>query len=264
MKYKYSSRMEISLKSFLKRYVKIIFHSFFDLFSKKIITKTKPVFVVGCGNSGTTLLATILSRHSESFPIGFESSFFFPTHGLNFSMKMSTTFDLLSQQYGKKFFVEKTPKHALCLKRIFKVLPNAKIIYVIRDGRDNVTSLKKRYNNINIAIDRWVNDNKPALKWKSDQRIYFVKYEDIVTNPETVVKKICEFLEISFEDCMLNSSENPYHHISEGNMKLRAKQVSKPIYNNIGTWVKGLEQHELRNFWTKAKPLMEYFGYIKE
>lgn len=255
--------MFISLKSFLKRYVKIIIHSFFDIFANKTHTHTKPVFVVGCGNSGTTLTATILSRHQEAFPIGYESSFFFPTHGLNFSKKMSIMIDMLSKQNGKSFFIEKTPKHALCLNRIFKILPHAKIIYVLRDGRDAVTSLKKRYGDINIAIERWITDNQPALSKASDSRVCLIKYEDLVSHPEQTVASICSFLEISYDEQMITSDENPYRHISEGNMKIRAKQVSKPIYNNMGKWKEYLTKEELELFWKKSKQTMEKLGYTE-
>lgn len=253
--------MNISFRSATKRYIRILYHSIFDIFASHLSTYTQPVFVVGCGNSGTTLVATILSRHPDAFPIGYESSFFFPTFGLHFSKKMSQAFDLLAKQHGKSFFIEKTPKHALCLKRIFKILPHAKIVYVIRDVKDNTASLKKRYGDINVAIDRWVTDNRPALCWKSDPRVFLVKYEDLVTSPTSTVPDICRFLQIPFNQEMLDSDRTPYHHFSDGNMLKRAKQVSKPIYDNTGKWVNTLATDDIEQIQKRASRIMKQLGY---
>jgi hypothetical protein len=263
MKYKYSSKMHISFRSAVKRYTKILFHSIFDIFASHLLTHTQPVFVVGCGNSGTTLVATILSRHLNAFPIGYESSIFFPTFGLHFSKKMSQAFDLLAKQNEKSFFLEKTPKHALCLKRIFKILPQAKIVYVIRDVKDNTASLKKRYGNINVAIDRWVTDNRPALYWQSDPRVFLVKYEDLVISPTSIVSDICQFLEIPFSQEMLDSDKTPYHHFSDGNMSKRAKQVSKPIHDNTGKWTNTLTADDIDQILKRSSLIMKELGYLK-
>jgi len=254
--------MHLSFKSAFKRYTKIIFHSFLDIFTHKIHTNSMPVFVVGCGNSGTTLTATILSRHPDAFPIGFESSFFFPTHGLNYSAKTAIMLDLLTRQHGKSFFLEKTPKHALCINRIFKILPQAKILYVLRDGRDVAASLKKRYGSINIATERWINDNLPLLSWQHDPRVCTVRYEDLVSDPEQTILKTCHFLGITYNKNMLDASDTPYNNTATGNMAKRVEQVTKPIYNNTGKWKTDLTETELLFFMHNASTLMKNFNYI--
>jgi len=261
MRYEYSTKMHLSFKSALKRHIKIIYHSIFDIFEDSIETITQPVFIVGCGNSGTTLTATILSRHPDAFSIGFESNFFFPTLGLNYSKKIAIFIDTLSRQYKKSFFMEKTPKHALCIGRIFKILPHAKIIYVIRDGRDAVASLKKRYKNIEVATDRWVTDNRSAIKWKFDDRVKLIRYEDLVKNPHQTVTLICEHLNITFDPKMLTSSETPYKNTAKGNMIMRSAQVSAPIYNNTGKWESNLTPEELSYFMAKASHIMRKLDY---
>lgn len=238
-----------------------MYHYMFDIFENSIETRTQPVFIVGCGNSGTTLTATILSRHPEAFSIGFESNFFFPTLGLNFSKNIAIFIDTLSRQHNKSFFMEKTPKHALCISRIFKILPHAKIIYVIRDGRDAVASLNKRYMDIKVATDRWVTDNAPAIKWKFDDRVKLIRYEDLVANPHQTVNLICEHLNIIFDPKMLTSNETPYKNTAKGNMIMRSVQVSAPIYNNTGKWKSDLTPEKLVYFMTKASHIMRQLNY---
>lgn len=261
LRFKYSSQMRLSFKSALKRYARIVFHTIPDIFAKPTTTSSVPVFVVGCGNSGTTLLATILSRHPDVFSIGYESSIFFPVHGLSFSRKVSRLIDALTIQHGKKFSLEKTPKHVHCLERIFRILPEARVVFVTRDGRDTVASLKKRYGDLHLALDRWVTDNTPLQAWRSDPRVFLITYEDLVRGPETLVKKLCAFLNLKYQDTMLHSTNNPYQRLARGNMVIRSEQVSKPIYDNTGKWKEELSSDELELFWNTAGQTMHDLGY---
>lgn len=40
-----------------------------------------------------------------------------------------------------EIFIEKTPNHALFIPEIIELLPNCKIVRILRDGRDTVASL---------------------------------------------------------------------------------------------------------------------------
>lgn len=261
MRYKYAPAMQIPLGWWIKEVVKTLYFLVPDLFVKPVKPVSGPVFVAGCGHSGTTLLAAILSRHRDFFAIGHESEVFLPVNGLFFARKAVLSWDQLARQYGKKYFVEKTPKHALCLKRIFRAVPDAKVLFIVRDGRDNVASLRKRFGNFDLALRRWISDNQPALLWKDNPRVFLIKYEDLVGEPEASVKRICGFLGIDFEDSMLSSAESPYDHISDGNMSVRADQVREPIRNNTGRWKEDLSAEEVKTIWKKAGTMMRSFGY---
>jgi hypothetical protein len=261
MRYKYAPAMQIPLGWWIKEVAKTLYFQVPDLFVKPARTESGPVFVAGCGHSGTTLLATILSRHRDFFAIGHESEVFLPVNGLFFARKAVLSWDQLARQFGKKYFVEKTPKHALCLKRIFKVVPDARVLFIVRDGRDNVASLRKRFGDFDLALWRWISDNGAALLWKDDPRVLIIRYEDLVREPADAAQRICGFLGIDFEDPMLSSTDSPYDHLSDRNMAVRAEQVREPIRDNSGRWKEELSAGEVEAFWKKAGTMMRSFGY---
>jgi hypothetical protein len=164
-------------------------------------------------------------------------------------------------QYNKTIILEKTPKHILCLKRIFRLVPHAKIIILIRDGRDTIVSLNKRINDMKSAIMRWRNENKEVVKWKNDPRIYIVRYEDLVYSPRIEIKKLSEWLSIDYENEMIMAGDNPYSHNNTGNMSIRSKQVSKQIYKNTGKWKNELNTKDLSIFMKKAGIIMKELKY---
>jgi len=142
----------------------------------------EPVFVVGCERSGTTLLATILGRHS-SLAATPETHFFQavsmswrrgapPTHDWlvrhflriprcrelrldsaqlieRFSTRAPTypdlfqvAMELYAEQRQKPRVVEKTPVHLNHVPALLGWYPRAKVLHVVRDGRAVVTSLR--------------------------------------------------------------------------------------------------------------------------
>ncbi|MEX0772386.1 MAG: sulfotransferase [Balneolales bacterium] len=261
MKYKYLATTSLSFKDWLKINIKNRIYNLLDLFVKPTSTDTKLFFIMGCGHSGTTLLATLLSRNPEIFTLGYETKAFLPYNSLYIAKKFILSWDKLAKQFEKGYLMEKTPKHILCIDRIFHIVPHTKIIIVVRDGRDVVASLKKRFGSTGFAIDRWVLDNKPVSKWQHDKRIYMVKYEDLVINPKTTLKNVCNFLGMDYNDDMIISKENPFTKAAEGNMILRSKQVSEVIYNNTGKWKNELTHDELSAFWEKGEETMHMLNY---
>lgn len=261
MKYKYLATTSLPLKDWLKIKIKNRIFSLFDFTVKPINTDSEMFFIMGCGHSGTTLLATVLSRNLDIFTLGYETKVFLPYKSLYVAKKLILSWDKLAKQLGKGYIMEKTPKHVLCIDRIFQLVPNSKIIVVIRDGRDVVASLKKRFGDVDFAIDRWIFDNKPVFKWQHDERVRLVRYEDLVRDPEKTTQNVCKFIGIKFRDDMLASKENPFTKAAEGNMVLRSKQVSEGIYDNTGKWETELSEDELSRFWKKGRNTMQMLNY---
>lgn len=87
-----------------------------------------------------------------------------------------------AQAKGKTHWAIKAPSNICCLGYIFKFVPNGRAIVVVRDGRDVLMSLAKRYSSIpDYPVDelmmRWVNDNLMALYYARDPRCLIVRYE---------------------------------------------------------------------------------------
>jgi hypothetical protein len=122
-------------------------------------------------------------------------------------------------------------------------LPNAKIVALKRDPRDNLWSmLKNRFvNGLHLytysqadLVDtyRLYQDYLDLWRALAPERIYEIEYEALVSNPEEEVRKLLAFCELEWEDACLN------FHKTERNVKtLSLAQVRQPLYNSsVGKW----------------------------
>lgn len=115
-------------------------------------------------------------------------------------------FDILIEHYaieaGKvikegMFICEKTPVHIEFQEEIMDLFPEAKIIYLIRDPRDVVASLKTcPWGTSSILRNARYWNNTSKLINKSSRSI-IIKYEDLVDNPDKEFERISSLLEIN-------------------------------------------------------------------
>lgn len=106
----------------------------------------------------------------------------------------------------------KTPRNILFLDRIRSVFRSAQFIHVIRDGVDVASSLLKAgiTKDLDAAARRWSWCVTLGEKFASAHPLQCrtIRYEDLVTNPETVVSDICGFLNIEYHPEMLEEREH--------------------------------------------------------
>lgn len=111
------------------------------------------------------------------------------------------------RQAQKDIFIEKSPSNVYCFGSFLDTFPNGKVIHLIRDGRDVFCSLKKRGFSDFIAGSRWLYDVNAGIAYRGNDRYLEIYYEQLVNNPSGVLKTICNFAEIPFEDSMISTSE---------------------------------------------------------
>lgn len=126
--------------------------------------------------------------------------------------------------------IDHTPSNLIHFDRINQIVPNAKLIHIFRDPRDVVCSYKtKDWGNTSVLENViWVKDVYSRwndLKQDLDSKTFLeVKFESLIENSKGELTRICDFLDIPFEDSFLDLD------------------VSK---HNIGRWKKDLEKQEI-------------------
>jgi len=107
---------------------------------------------------------------------------------------------------------DKTPLNTFSLSLIHSVFPDAQFIHMIRDGCDVVSSYVEAgiYQNIDDAGRRWRDSIQAAERFSHSYpgSCWEIRYEALVSQPEHVVRQLCGFLDIDFENSMLDS--HPY------------------------------------------------------
>ncbi len=128
---------------------------------------------------------------------------------------LDSILDQLYLLYGKTHFPtmirwgDKTPLNTKNEDWIRLIFPEAKFIYMHRDGRDVALSLYKAglVKNIEAGAKKWLNYTKYGRRFQKGNNFLEVQYENLVTNPEIELRRVCTFLEVPFEEKMLYFNE---------------------------------------------------------
>ncbi|MGM5483432.1 MAG: sulfotransferase family protein [Nanobdellota archaeon] len=111
---------------------------------------------------------------------------------------------------NKKIFIEDNTWNILYSSELLSLIPNSKIIHMIRDPRDVVFSfLKQKWapNSIEEAVS-WYKSimEKWDFEYKKLNKNYvkILKMEDLINKTESSLNEVCDFLDINIEDKMLN------------------------------------------------------------
>jgi len=120
-------------------------------------------------------------------------------------------FTAIARSKGKSYFLEQTPWYGQHLRSLNELFPDAKYIHLVRDGRDVAISFARTpwwSADIMENLRRWerevsviVND---ATRFVGRDRMFLVRYEDLVRDPEQTLRGICCFLGVEFESAMLD------------------------------------------------------------
>jgi hypothetical protein len=109
-------------------------------------------------------------------------------------------------------WVNKAPDDILYKELILKSFPQTKFILSIRDPRARMASRKMRANRGGNVFDLAGQSHHVAKSWAEMAEVLaaekpgtslLVRYEDLVQEPEAVMRRIAEFLEIEFSPSML-------------------------------------------------------------
>jgi len=113
---------------------------------------------------------------------------------------ISSLFEAYARKQGKTRWGDKTPQHALYLREIRQTFPNARLIHLVRDGRDVAESLSRIYigpKSIYSIARRWRDHVMAFHDFCRDlpkEEYLEIKYEELVENPVGIQRRILDFL----------------------------------------------------------------------
>lgn len=188
---------------------------------------------------------------------------------LDSDSKPASIFAALMQVFlakqSKARWAEKTPQHLFCVKDILEVYPEAKIIHVLRDGRDVVNSLMKMpwrpkglLNNARFW-NYYVSRASKLEKETHAKNFISIKYEDLLTDAQAVINKVCQFIDEPFEAAMLEREGSSVFSDWENEWKQKASQDLDS--SRVNAWQEELDQDDqaILNFLQEQK--LKEFGY---
>jgi hypothetical protein len=287
-----------------------------SIFSSHNVLPPMP-FVVGVGRSGTTLLRLLLDAHPELAMTpetgwlgpalevcqaksheALRDALTGAPNWHDMEMSVQELEEIISNQapqerlraiylaYALRFNVrrvgDKTPLHGGRMVKILEALPEARFIHIIQDGRDVAVSHRKLWfgsgRNPGSAAAFWVWQLAQIRQQAQFVPHYLeVRFEELVTDTESVLRRIGEFIELPFHPNQLKAHERVEERLKElkdvqwpGRLITRAQRLElfrrtlnppDPDPNRIGVWQREMSQEDQRQFHEVASDLLRDLGY---
>jgi hypothetical protein len=198
-----------------------------------------PIFVVGCFRGGTTLLERLLLCHQQLAGPGFETQLFSRVRygrtldhpaeyeALTASVRangdaiagFAAAADALARRHGARRWVEKSPEHVYHARAIVSRFPGARILHIVRDPRDVVTSIlhtpwavphaRGRHARVVAGAVLWELMTREGLRLLADSTlspgVLAVRYESLVHEPPVELRRIAAFLGLPDDEASIDA-----------------------------------------------------------
>lgn len=171
-----------------------------------------------------------------------------------------------SDSHGKARWGDKRPAYYSFIEELDALFPDAQFIHVVRDGRACVASLKRTpwLDHEPIpCMATWmmaIDCSRESGAKLGRNRFCEVRYEDLVTDPEKEMRRVCEFLGEAFVPEMCHPEKiaeqvNPAHY-------QQRRQISEGIYTkSMEAWRDELTPWEIATFEKAAGSRLALYGY---
>ncbi len=212
----------------------------------------EPLFIVGMPRSGTTLMEQILSSHSDVGGVGESMYFSYRGHALTEPYKevSAELVSDLSEGYlwhlrsitkGEARITDKMPFNYMFLGVVHALFPNARIIHCRRNAIDTclsvfVTPIDFGFSNSLSDVAFYHHEYERLMAhWRTVipvDRLIEVDYEDLVSDPEPVTRRLSSFIDLPWEAKMLDFTSNRRMVQTASNW-----QVRQPLHSNsLARW----------------------------
>ncbi|MCA9753159.1 MAG: sulfotransferase [Gemmatimonadetes bacterium] len=121
-----------------------------------------------------------------------------------------------AQRHGADCWGDSSPQDVLYLDRIFEWYPEARIVALIRDPRGYLSSCKNYFRRQVATYRERSNPLTQAMLWRTymsaateaaagphASSVLMLRYEDLVSDPETWVRRLAEHVRVEFDPGML-------------------------------------------------------------
>jgi hypothetical protein len=193
----------------------------------------RPVFVLSSIRSGSTLLRVMLNSHSQLHaPHEMHLAGLRVQLGGRFIEDAMTEIELDEVQlefllrdrvlhrelvrHGKSVIVNKTPSDSFRWRRILDAWPDARFIFLLRHPAAIADSWSRAKPDIpkSRAADAVLKYMRAVEEARKGNDGLTVRYEDITTDPEREMRRICDYLGVEFEAAMVD-----YGQVDHGSFK---------------------------------------------
>jgi hypothetical protein len=209
------------------------------------------------------------------------SSRILPLEPFDVGRGLRVFYRLYAERFGKARWGDKTPRYRASMRLIQGLLPEARMIHLVRDGRDVALSLREVWfgtRSIEKAALDWKAAIEVARREAKSLRHYMeIRFEDLILDPARTLKQICEFIEIAWHPAMLDYHLQSRERLQELRAPLPARDgrpiapaeriathtmaTREPDPEKIGVWKSRMAPADRKKFEALAGDLLEDLEY---
>jgi Flp pilus assembly protein TadD len=249
------------------------------------------VFLLGFPRSGTTVIESALAAHPDIVTLEERNTFYagvkdFLMDGASMR-RLDQTSDRALAPYrddywsrvaefgvapNGRIFIDKNPLHTLKLPLIYRLFPDARLVFSIRDPRDVVLSCFRRRFTMNPSTYEFLDLQRTAahyveamtladlLRERQPMAEHQLVYERLVEDFRGETKAVCDFIGASWRDDLVNFAARA----KRGEVaSASSQQISRGLYSDgAGQWRRYRTQ--LSSILDTLAPWVERFGYAAD
>lgn len=164
---------------------------------------------------------------------------------------------------GKRYFLDKTPRYYFIISELYRTFPKARYIILLRNPLAVLCSICETWVKADwLRLYRYKHDliRAPRLLLEGAEllgnRGIVVHYEQLLTEPEIEVQRICGRLGVDFVPEMIKYGRHnlPRWHFGD---QEAVYQFMRPVLQNAEKWVQALDD---RQVWRLANEYLQLLG----
>ena len=200
-------------------------------------------------------LDKVRARLTERMPIG---------------AAIATVYAVYATERGKARWGDKTPMYMQNLRLLARLFPDALFVHLIRDGRDAALSFLAMPKG--LMTETWMQPRDTAAfacQWRTEvkaarrlgrrvgaERYLEVRYEDLVRDVESVLRRISEFTRLPYEPAMADYAGNV-----DVSAKPHQQSLRHPLTAGLRDWRVQMSPEDVGAFEQVAADLLDELGY---
>jgi len=176
-------------------------------------------------------------------------------------------FELCAARAGKPRYGDKSPPYVMRLPLLAEAFPEGRFVHLVRDGRDVALAFMdadfgpESASRLALHWRLRVERGREAGTTLGTQRYLEVHYEELVAQPESALRAICEFIELDYDDAMLAYQERVDEIVQFDPEPWNHGNLAKPPTVGLRDWRAQMNERDLARFELLAGPTLEQFGY---
>lgn len=183
---------------------------------------------------------------------------------LPYTEAVSGAYKAYAAKNGKRYWGDKTPRYVEHIPFLAQMFPDSRFIHLVRDGRNVALS----YSHVDFGPK---NIARAARLWRrrvgagvrdgralGPDRYIEIRNEDLATNAENEIRKICDFLGLGFDPLMLDAEERAKGEIAKVTHHHTPEASGRKHYS---IWQEEMKPRDIEVFEVVAGETLSALGY---